>query len=49
MKALAIVGCPRIPGKSQALAEACFAVIAEYGIETGCIQVAGMALTGCTN
>lgn len=49
MKALAIVGSPRIGGNSQVLAEACLAVIAEQGIETECIHLAGKAVAGCTD
>ena len=35
MKALAIVGSPRVGGNSQVLAETCLDVIAEQGIQTG--------------
>jgi multimeric flavodoxin WrbA len=49
MKALAIVGSPRVGGNSQVLAEACLDVIADQGIQTECLHIAGLNLTGCTD
>jgi multimeric flavodoxin WrbA len=49
MKALAIVGSPRVGGNSWVLAEACLSVIAEYGIETECVHIAGLNISGCTD
>jgi multimeric flavodoxin WrbA len=49
MKALAIVGSPRVGGNSHVLAEACLNVIAEHGIETECVHLADLNISGCTD
>jgi multimeric flavodoxin WrbA len=49
MKALAIVGSPRVGGNSQVLAETCLDVIAEQGIQTECLHIGGLNLAGCTD
>ena len=49
MKALAIVGSPRINGNSHVLAETCLEVIGEYGIQTECLHIADLTIAGCTD
>ncbi|NIS80080.1 MAG: flavodoxin family protein [Anaerolineales bacterium] len=49
MRALAIVGSPRIGGNSEILAQQCLDVIKGHGIETELIQLAGRDLRGCTD
>lgn len=49
MKALAIVGSPRLNGNSHILAEACLDVIAGQGIQTECLHIDGLNLAGCTD
>lgn len=49
MKALAIVGSPRLNGNSHVLAQACLDVVAGQGIQTECVHIAGLNLAGCTD
>lgn len=49
MKALAIVGSPRVNGNSHILAQACLDVIEGYGIQTECLHLAGRIIAGCTD
>lgn len=49
MKALAIVGSLRVNGNSHILAQACLDVIEQQGIQTECLHVADIAISGCTD
>jgi multimeric flavodoxin WrbA len=47
MKALGIVGSPRKGGNSEILTAHCLKAIAEEGIETGLMRLAGLHIEGC--
>lgn len=47
MKAIGIVGSPRKNGNTEIMISHCLKAIAEEGLETEIIQLAGMNITGC--
>jgi len=47
MKAIGIVGSPRKSGNTEILTSHCLKAIAEEGIETELIPLAGLNITGC--
>lgn len=47
MKAIGIVGSPRINGNTEIIVAHCLKAIAEEGIETELIRLAGLNITGC--
>lgn len=49
MKAIAIVGSPRVGGNSEVLARHCLEAIQQQGIETELIHLEGYMLLGCTD
>lgn len=49
MKALGISGSPRKDGNTQILVNHCLKAMAEEGIETELVSLAGLNITGCKN
>ncbi len=49
MRAIAIVGSPRVGGNSDILARHCLEAIGQQGIETELIHLEGYHLLGCTD
>jgi multimeric flavodoxin WrbA len=49
MKAIGIVGSPRKAGNTEILTAHCLKAIAEAGIETELIRLAGLNVTGCNH
>jgi multimeric flavodoxin WrbA len=49
VKAIGIVGSPRKNGNTEILTAHCLKAIAEEGIETELIRLAGLKITGCTH
>jgi multimeric flavodoxin WrbA len=47
MKAIGIVGSPRLNGNTEIMTKVCLETIAEQGIETELIRLAGLKIEGC--